>query len=240
MTDRGILVSAPMVRGIIRETENPGTGKTETRRLLSVGGHRSFTEFGPSDTPGYDWTFRDADMRWHDLRHAELLEQLRFTGGDRLWVKETWAVASVFTDVVEVRYRASEARSHTEYCEQVPLERATKYAPTWPTWKPSIFMPRWASRLTLTVTDVRVQRLQEISGGDAIAEGLLAFPENGEATHWATGADRNDIWFTDPREAYADLWNGLHDKPGERWDDNPWIVAVSFDVRKGNIDGGSV
>ena len=87
---------------------------------------------------------------------------------------------------------------------------------------PPIHMPRWASRITLTVTDVRVQRLQEISEADAIAEGI-------DAT-----ATKH---FGNPVKAYAALWNSLHGAENEHsWEANPWIVAVTFDVREGNID----
>lgn len=97
---------------------------------------------------------------------------------------------------------------------------------------PSIHMPRWASRLTLTVTDVRVQRLQEISEADAIAEGV----DTAEAIMAAVIGLENPLPPNPVVGAYAQLWNTLHDKPGERWEDDPWVVAVSFTVAHGNID----
>lgn len=88
--------------------------------------------------------------------------------------------------------------------------------------KPSIHMPRWASRITLTVTEVRVQRLQEISNDDAKAEGVLgecAFHVGNDATY---------------RAPFRELWNSLHGH--DAWDANPWVVAVSFTVDRRNID----
>src|SRR3546814_10006548 len=84
MADRPIRCSGPMVRAL-----SDGR-KTQTRRMLSIGGHKEFSEFGPSDTPGYDWHFRRADACWCDFRHSELLARLRWHAGDRLWVKETF------------------------------------------------------------------------------------------------------------------------------------------------------
>ena len=86
-------------------------------------------------------------------------------------------------------------------------------------WRSSIHMPRWASRLTLLVTDVRVQRLQEISRGDAMSEGCT-FP------NMAKGDD--------PRQWYAELWEQINGRGS--WDANPWVVALTFAVQRRNID----
>lgn len=105
-------------------------------------------------------------------------------------------------------------------------------------WKPSIHMPRWASRLTLEVTDVRLQRLQDISEADAVAEGIQ---EIGMRTlcktlpvfHWredATVGEGFDLAWA----AYSDLWESLHGRGS--WDANPEVVAVSFRVHQQNID----
>lgn len=82
-------------------------------------------------------------------------------------------------------------------------------------------MPRWASRLTLTVTDVRVERLQDISEADAIAEGM----DEPATQH-----------FGDPVKAFSALWNSLGRTDETAWDANPWVSAVSFTVSKHNID----
>lgn len=102
--------------------------------------------------------------------------------------------------------------------------RADNNCPIWANgkWRPSIHMPRWASRLTLTVTEVRVQRLQDISEEDAVAEGVSGSDWNGEGPRY--------------RPAFHALWNSLHGP--DAWDANPWVVAVSFTVRNGNIDEG--
>lgn len=95
---------------------------------------------------------------------------------------------------------------------------------------PSIHMPRWASRLTQTVIDVRFEPLQSISSEDAVCEGLT--PHGGM---W--GVPHLDIWEVDPRDAYRRLWQALHPKEGERWQDNPEVLVLSFNTILRNIDG---
>lgn len=121
--------------------------------------------------------------------------------GDRLWVREavTWVSAWGW------RYRADND-DLTEKREAGEVEK----------WKPSIHMPRHASRLTLTVTDVRVQQLREISEADAGAEGVTDYHQTGT------------------RIAFARLWDGIHGIGA--WDQNPWVAAYTFTVQRVNID----
>ena len=106
--------------------------------------------------------------------------------GDRLWVKETFAGKK---DVV---YKATN-KDNIRY-----------------SWKSSIFMPRWASRITLEITDVRVERLQDITLDDIHAEGSLIADEQG-AAGW-----------------YMDLWDFLNAKRGFGWETNPFVWVISF------------
>lgn len=110
--------------------------------------------------------------------------------GDRLWVRETWGPCAG-----GVCYRADEADT---------------VCPDGGRWIPSIHMPRWASRITLEVTEVRVERLQSISERDAIAEGK------------PYGA------LVDPRSEYVVSWNAIYAKDGRGWRDNPFVWVVSF------------
>lgn len=95
-------------------------------------------------------------------------------------------------------------------------------------WKPSIHMPRWASRLTLEITDVRVERVQDISEKDAWSEGAPSvegeYPSNNDAS-WEFARD----WF-------ADLWDSINNKPGKAWADNPWVWVILFNVHQMNVD----
>lgn len=213
MTGKGIIFSAPMVRALLAGT------KTQTRRLAT---------FIKPD--GYFWNLKDAGGGMVGCDDVEVAlhgaDYAPYAPGDRLYVREAWTVRMEATDVVEVGYRAHQNASYTEYVEQWPVASATKGNGQWPRYPkygPSIHMPRWASRLWLTVTDVRVQLLQDISEADAVAEGI---------------DDRATAHFGCPIKAYAALWDSLHGGESDHaWLANPWIVAVSFAAHHGNIDG---
>ena len=208
MTDRNLIFSGPMVRALLEGR------KTQTRRLLRILGDNVFSEFGVSDTAGYDWCFRDEDLRWHELWNDELLKRLRHQTGDRIWVREA------FSGFYFLRYlppRDWPLGPIWYWADGNPADN------NWTRPKPSIHMPRWASRLTLIVTDVRVQRLHDISEEDARAEGIFT-PEIGYV----------NLGKKAPVIQYAMLWNSLHGP--DAWDSNPWVSAITFTVHHGNID----
>jgi len=164
--------------------------------------------------------------------------------GDRLYVREAWRVGRKY-DGVKPRDLAPRAMTVLfEAGGSIANQGAVlKWAPDeWPpvgalpgfagTLRPSIHMLRWASRLTLTVEAVRVQRLQAISTDDACAEGVheTEFYEIAERKVSA-GAP-----FSPERLAYAYLWNALHGAEGKTWEANPEVVALTFRVERGNID----
>jgi len=108
-------------------------------------------------------------------------------------------------------------------------------------WRPSIHMHPWASRITLEVMAVKVERLQEISESDAVSEGLRPITKDGRLVKYGVpdsdGLPGNDDygwpweqWCADPREAFTRLWNTING-PGS-WDQNPWVAAYSFRVIK--------
>ena len=106
--------------------------------------------------------------------------------------------------------------------------------------KPSIHMPRWASRLTLLVTDVRVQRLQEISDDDARAEGIEPL-KSGRGYYDPTVSHdqsrsivRFGQYYSLATHAFSALWDSIHGP--DAWDANPWVAAISFTVHRCNID----
>jgi hypothetical protein len=101
-------------------------------------------------------------------------------------------------------------RADGECCEQIPECCCGEIGRV--PWRPSIHMPRWASRLTLEITEVRVERLQEMTDTDGMREG------------WQCGADLDYL----PRLWYRDLWDSLNAKRGHGWDKNPWVWVVSF------------
>ncbi|WP_223880897.1 hypothetical protein [Roseococcus microcysteis] len=140
----------------------------------------------------------------------------RVQPGDRLWVRENYARVGDNPDDI---HACPDLRVHAYYA-------ADSVVPAELRWRPSIHMPRWASRLTLTVTAVRVERLQAISEADAKAEG---YDWRGADPYVPCGQNAV-LWF-------SGLWNTLH-KPPHAWADNPEVVAITFTVAQRNIDHG--
>lgn len=140
--------------------------------------------------------------------------------GDRLWVRETW-----YCDHFEVQQgpylRPADMHDLDQSREDGELVYAadslTPYEQEQPVWKPSIHMPRWASRILLEVTDVRVEQLQDISRADIRAEGLLCPPELA-----------SDDVSPNYRDWYPAAWRELWESTGGDWDANPWVWVVSF------------
>jgi hypothetical protein len=199
---RPILFSGPMVRAIIDGT------KTQTRRIVKM--CRQFKEYDATPDGAYD-VLLATDRRsaaflvagdhgftdWVDCPYGK--------PGDRLWVRETWAPSD----------------SGTLYAAD--FTTADKSHICWK-WRPSIFMRPAASRITLDVTDVRVERLQDISDDDARAEGVDDGPGRGACGYPGTGAARMALGY---RGVYAELWDVINRKRAP-WASNPWVWVVSF------------
>lgn len=194
MKERPILFSAPMVRAILDGS------KTQTRRI--VGGH-SIRQ------PGVfiGLTGPDAEQINFDTESAEWYCDGGFwhkrcpygQPGDRLWVRETFTATR---DREAILYRAD------PFYADMPRGDLGR---DWD-WTPSIHMPRWASRILLEVVGVRVERLQDISEDDAIAEGC----------QW----DEDDNHEVDPVSMYRELWEQINGAGS--WDANPWVWVVEF------------
>ncbi len=194
MKEHPILFNGPMVRALLDGR------KTQTRRVMKP-------------QPTVD-AVRKADGTYFDgdCMDKVITKPLAcpYPIGSPLWVRETWQeyVDGNFGDPVErVAYRASE--------ETWPL--AARLGEDW-RWASSIHMPRWASRITLEVTDVRVQRVQEISTEDAIAEGCTGDYGGEYAVDGMSG----------PQVRFMDVWDSAYAKRGYGWGVNPWVWAVTF------------
>lgn len=209
-----ILFSGPMVRASMREVDP----KTVTRRVVNkLIGFGQITEFGPSTTPGYVWTFRDKRMLWNDISHARLLKACPYgQPGDALWVRETFCKPDPLGGYV---YRA-DLSPVADALERRIFRQNPSIAKAYPEsrWRPSIHMPRAAARLFLRVTSVRVERLQEISCADAIAEGCT--PVSLHALDCAS---------PDPRDEYRALWDSLNASRGYPWESNPFVWRIAFE-----------
>jgi hypothetical protein len=138
--------------------------------------------------------------------------------GDRLWVRETFAFWDTFND-----------RKPSELSGNPGVEYmaggTNLYGGTEPhlvgrgKWRPSIHMPRWASRINLFVKDIRVERVQDISEEDARAEGTGPLRSDGRMTNGFPAS-----------EGFADLWDSINEKRGYGWNKNPWVWVVEFEV----------
>lgn len=221
MADRPILFSAPMVTALLDGR------KTQTRRALNPAPFiDQMGNFCAPDRKGKIWNWGQNIDGTPCLRNY--IKRIRFAVGDRLWVKETHACVGDADRWTLYRASGYEAECDRHgFDKPYPPESEIK-------WKPSIFMRRALSRLTLTVTDVRVQRLQDCSEADALAEGVIEYEPTMEDPTEFSAFDGTDV-FNNAVSAYRDLWNLINGAGA--WEANPWVVAVSFDVRKGNIDG---
>ena len=213
MADHGILFSAPMVRALLAGT------KTQTRRVLNP---------QPGD-----------DGRYHDLKSA--YRALRIAPGDRLLVRESYFQFGHW-EPVPGEVTRNGGRQKWRFIpdnEAVRFDPPSAYRkgrhagdPATPAWHQRLgrFMPRRYSRLTLLVTDRRVQRVRDISEEDAVAEGVAPFRDSGSYISpkhpdgkWRAGDNAYTM--------YRDLWNAINGAGS--WDANPWCVAYTFAIVEG-------
>lgn len=195
MKERPILFSGSMVRAILDGR------KTQTRRVATKTPLQWLNS--ASFTPAY---VALPDNGLSPYGYAD----------DRLWVRETWAQPTTL-DPGPTFYRADYPACVPRGFENVPPASEI-------TWKPSIHMPRAASRITLEVTGVLVERLQSISEADARAEGAYLLDVPGGGYKFARGEQEYDTAV----EAYRELWDGLNAARGFGWDTNPWVWVIEF------------
>lgn len=191
MSDHPIIFSAPMVRALLDGR------KTMTRRLA-----------WHEPTPKVAHTGR-SPKRARPLSLATTWQRVK--RGDRLWVREAWRIEGA-----GARVSAEACRPHRASGRAIEY-RADGYEPDQHRERSPIHMPRWASRLTLAVNAVKVERLRHITTADARAEGFAPLPDGGDEWH-----------------AFLDYWNKLHGDGAT--DANPEVVALTFTVQRANID----
>lgn len=212
--ERPILFSSGMVKAILAGT------KSQTRRVVKPQAPADFHALAPK-TPGSDeWAFSNLTGEEVAKNYAGkwLLVRCPYGApGDLLWVKENFRLRA---DQDDKRPSDDWWKSGAWYAADGPASMPSGCAGGAGKLRPSIFMPRWASRITLRITDVRVERVQDISCADAIAEGIA--PAATSATI--------DCDTPDPRRAYASLWDGINAKrEGYAWESNPFVWCVHFE-----------
>ncbi|MDW9598108.1 hypothetical protein GOA86_06880 [Sinorhizobium meliloti] len=219
MTDRPILFSGPMVRALLDGR------KTQTRRLCKDQPPPGVTIIRKTIRPFGKEPYHAFERRTKFGNFGGEVP-VKISRGDRLWVKETHA-------------RVGDNGDDHMACPDLTrlvYYRADDVQPELSRWRPSFFMRRQDSRLTLLVTDVRVERLQDISEEDAKAEGVsqLASPDKDGRRHFTVPGHEAPIDEPTAKRAYAILWDWINGA-GE-WHKNPWVAAYTFTVTKQNID----
>ncbi|MDV1214346.1 hypothetical protein VC596_09040 [Citrobacter freundii] len=222
ITERGMIFNAEMVRAILDGR------KTQTRRVV---------KFKPRE-PGFNLNFSGLKLghyRTGDASSGYVLASRGAMGcwndktfpahcpygqpGDRIWVRETFRVHSRATDLATLVYKASERQSWTEQTHRVPVSVCNKPAVI-EKWTPSIHMPRWASRILLDITDVRVERLNSISQADSIAEGA-------PPSHPSIDVVSRQFGYPDfSRSWFGQTWQSIYGD--DSWQANPWVWVIEF------------
>jgi len=208
--ERPILFNGEMARAILDGR------KTQTRRVIKLNGSGRVKEVGSCR----NWHLDDPDA---------VLACPYGKPGDRLWVRETWSASSEHMAI------------HRPYPDSWFWYRADNDRPTWAEgrWKPSIHMPRWASRILLEVVSVRVERVQMIGPIDCFAEGCMPidqWPRQKEVVSGTAGEGVIEAYKqSQSKEVFKELWDSINDGRGFGWGVNPRVWAVEFKV----IEGGS-
>lgn len=154
--------------------------------------------------------------------------------GDRLWVREAWLTESRAYDDLAPSEMGGEETVIFE------ADAAWSLNKTVGRLRAGMHMPRWASRVTLTITDVRVQRLQDISEEDAVAEGVVSGTSCLNGAGWFPSLPALTMGaLPTAKDAYRVLWDSINADRGFGWEANPWVVAVTFTVERRNIDEAS-
>ena len=226
MSEKPILFSAPMVRAILEGR------KTQTRRVVKFNGpkffrgateqvqeHFALKSVYPVPKGGFVFWSGEPGKEFSDAAYENSDEGMHCPYGqvgDRLWVRETWR-AEELDEFGEdgIRYRADDHFQIIQNTREAAEAWGDAHRPGNP-WRPSIYMPRWASRITLEIVNIRVERVQTISADDALAEGIEyeISPFTGRSYP--------------PKQAYQRLWDSINAKRGFGWDVNPWVWVLEL------------
>ncbi|EPL6802835.1 hypothetical protein WJI42_001149 [Klebsiella aerogenes] len=211
-----MIFNSEMVRAILDGR------KTQTRRIVKgtdgavkfckewdINGEEIFVVLGEKDHTGMNPVFGAISCPFGAV-------------GDRIWVRETWAEAGACAPDLKL-YRANYPEHVPSIYENVPPAEEIR-------WTPSIHMPRWASRILLEITDVRVEQLNAISEEDARAEGIIdgGCLNCGEPEPCGCANPEPDA-----TDAFAYLWQSIYGQ--ENWNANPWVWVIEFK----RVEGGA-
>ncbi len=246
--ERPIIMGTDSVRAILEGR------KTMTRRVVNK---RALERFKFSPSGELLGSFNESHPEWEIY---PTVDDAPYRVGDRLWVRETWSTLTYHEGDVPIHIVKDNKNIEHDvvYYAECPdfswmdgdgFQEYRKDGTVASHWKSPLFMPRWASRITLEITDIRVERLQDITEDDAIAEGIISDDEyayrageenlfpcprcKGYGVHGAFG---NDYSITEidcthcntPKKRYRIIWDSLNAKRGYPWESNPWVWVISF------------
>jgi hypothetical protein len=236
--EKPILFSGEMVRQILAGK------KTQTRRVIKPQPYRGRLSKGWNQNgtmkyvEAWRWEPTSRDLHnWHDDEDPNVGPWCKWFHamcpyggvGDRLWVRETfgfgWDSGAGFYTALSPSGKEKEPEKIFYKADGKWDESNGKHC-----WRPSIHMPRWASRLTLEITDVHVQQIQEISAKDIIAEGAVDRPHEVVGLGKCPVSAFDKICYPDLRSLWAAGWDKINGKGS--WDENPWVWALTFRVLK--------
>lgn len=241
MKERPILFNTDMVKALL------DGHKTQTRRPVKPQPNRSTQVLREPMGDDVLWRFKYGDNLKCPLGVV----------GDRLWVRETWRITGWIEEgEVSLEYKTHNS-PHADYIE---VDDADLFERLWiqssddaekaglkpsllgqygwklgeaPTrWRPSIHMPRWACRTVLEITDIRVERVQDISEEDCMAEGLLKsyivadWPHINDCEYRFDREDKHG--YGSAIGAFRTLWNSVYDKRGLGWNKSPFVWVITF------------
>ncbi len=230
MKERGIIFSGEMVRVILagrktqtrRVIKEPRVATLHGRRSLP---ERSFFDRGFGDGPYLHWAYGGGD---HGDEYVSTRVYCPYgKPEDRLFVLETWGLVHEHHEKVGDKDALRDARERMPWASVIYRADANgghaESHRVGNRWRPAIHMPRSASRLTLEITEVRAQRLQDISDEDARAEGISGPHDVGYPAFRAAEGDKPR--YSSARAAFEELWDSIN---GGTWEDNPWVWALTF------------
>ncbi len=220
MSSKPILFSADMVRALLEGR------KTQTRRVIKPQPPQSSGKYKVIPRHQDD---ESASLILIQEKVENTVINPPYKKGDLLWVREAFYFDTSFYKPTKEHLSDIYYRADGECCEQIPECACSEIGK--PKWKPSIFLPHWASRITLKVKNIRIERLNEISSSDAIDEGISVIycGERELYKNYQTG--KGTVYAT---QSFGTLWQSIHGC--ESWKNNPLVWVIEFDAYLGNID----
>lgn len=226
INERPIVVSSMMVRALLNGR------KTQARRVIHPQpANGCYYEINAAQTAALHLAIGPTDNPNRYVpptpkSKSHLLPCPYGRPGDQLWVKESWAINSLDYDIQPPLDGRPSFQKRT--CWYLATEPDVEGYGGENPWSPAISMPRWASRLTLEILSVGVQKLRDIGEKDAVEEGAAEVIEQRERFGFPS-PNIDDGWLSPSVEAFAQMWDMNHwGKTGQRWRENPYVWTIRF------------